>query len=100
MRYRVSLLNTDPNLDLREHQNNIQLAIKKINSGGVNGNKYSGVANIQIICINKRTIILDCSETDKIWHMHFGKELADNYGMRDFCIESSKNNQDMIFEWF
>lgn len=100
MRYRVSLLNTNPNLDLRTHKNNIKLVINNINSGGITGNKYSGVNNINIISINKTTIVLDCIEYDKIWHMHLGKELAYNYGMRNFCVQNSKNNQDIMFQWF
>ncbi|WP_026884281.1 hypothetical protein [Clostridium akagii] len=99
-RHNLSLLNVDPNLDLMKKYKEINGAITMIANGGVNGDAYNDVETIVIRKIAKRSIQLDCKESDKFWHRKLGRELAKNYGMMEFCFEDFKSRKDLMFEWY
>lgn len=100
MIYNISLINTDPTLDLSTERDNILEAAHLLESGGINGNKYSSVSKITILKITKRTIQADVIETDKTWHMHLGYEFNNNYNMGKFCYKDANNkNKEIMLEW-
>ena len=99
-RYNLSLFNVDPILNLEDKKKEINDAITKFTNGSVNGDPYDDVQTINVIKTTKRNIQLECKESNILWHIHLEKELAENYGMSEFCYKDIKNDaDDLMFQW-
>lgn len=98
-RYYLSLLNTDPTLDLSKKQKYIEKAFDIILSGGKNGDKYKNIMKINLVSIGQRGMLIDVTESDKVWHMILGHILKIHFNMEEFCYADAKNGQDIMFQW-
>lgn len=84
--YFLKLINNDTNLDLIQKTTQINNCLVEIT------NMRKGLTNFKVNNIHKNSLELIVDEKDKWWHQTFGKLLANEYGMRQFCSqwESSK----------
>ncbi len=88
--YYLKLINKNSNLDLTKKTDQINNCLNEIGKMG------KGLISYTINKISKNSIILTVEEEDKWWHQTFGKLLANDYGMRDYC---SERDSAKMFEW-
>ena len=97
--YRFTLRNRNPNLDLRNKEENIKNAIKYISSGGDGGTAFRPVKQIELLGdIKQNSFVLKVVVNDEKyaeWRRQIGRLLANKYGMRDFC---DPNDQKKMFD--
>lgn len=91
-KYYVSLHNQSEHLDLRKKKNEIKEVIEYLSFD----RNQRDIKKVSIISIEKRIIELEVEETDNNWHKRFGKILANNFGMREFC---DPNDPSRLFKW-
>lgn len=88
--YYLKLINKKSNLDLIKKTTQINNCLDEIIKMG------KGLISYTINKISKNNIILTVEEVDKWWHQTFGKLLANDYGMRDYC---SARDSAKMFKW-
>ena len=88
--YVLKLINKNKNLDLTQKSTEINNCLNEIL------NKRKGLNSFKLNKISKDCIILTVKEEDKWWHQTFGKLLANDYGMREFC---SDRDSAKMFDW-
>ena len=86
----LKLINKNNNLDLTQKSTQINNCLDEIL------NKRKGLISFNINKISNDFIILTVEEKDKWWHQTFGKLLANDYGMREYC---SDRNSAKMFDW-
>lgn len=91
-RFYFTLLNQDPQLDLRKFGKEVINAIDKIRSGGNTGHSYSNINWIDLIILSKDTIELDVEMQyeDDAWVKNFPKLLVKENPkeLRPYCKKS------------
>ncbi len=90
--YDVTLHNQSENLDLRQKKN----AIKEVLDYLAFDKNQKDIKAVSIISINKENIELEVDEIGNNWHKRFGKILANNFGMREFCDQYDPSR---LFKW-
>ena len=88
--YFLKLINKNSSLDLIQKTTQINNCLDEILKMG------KGLISYTINKISKNSIVLTVSEEDKWWHQTFGKLLANEYGMREYC---SARDSAKMFEW-
>jgi len=88
--YFLKLINKNSNLDLTKKAGQINNCLAEIVKMG------KGLISYTVNTINKNSIILTVYEEDKWWHQTFGKLLANEYGMREYC---SSRDSTKMFDW-
>lgn len=88
--YYLKLINKNSNLDLTNKTAQINDCLNEIINMG------KGLISYTINKISNNSIILTVEEEDKWWHQTFGKKLANDYGMREYC---SARDSTKMFEW-
>lgn len=88
--YILKLINKNKNLDLTQKTTEINDCLEEIIRMG------KGLISFKINKISKNSIILTVEEEDKWWHQTFGKLLANDFGMRDYCSERDSTK---MFGW-
>ena len=86
----LKLINKNNNLDLTQKSTQINNCLDEIL------NKRKGLISFNINKISNDFVILTVEEKDKWWHQTFGKLLANDYGMREYC---SDRNSAKMFDW-
>lgn len=86
----LKLINKNNNLDLTQKSTQINNCLDEIL------NKRKGLISFNTNKISNDFIILTVEEKDKWWHQTFGKLLANDYGMREYC---SDRNSAKMFDW-
>lgn len=87
-KYRFTLRNQNPKLDLRAEQEKIKNVINYIGRGGDTGQKFRPVKQIELSDIKHNSFELETVVDDEKyveWRRQVGRLLANNYGMREFC---------------
>lgn len=88
--YYLNLINKNINLDLIKKTTQIYNCLDALNKMG------KGLISYERIKISKDSIVLTVEEGDKWWHQTFGKNLANDYGMREYC---SDRDSAKMFAW-
>ncbi|MCD4769882.1 MAG: hypothetical protein K8R35_06930 [Bacteroidales bacterium] len=90
--YYITLYNKSDKLDLRKKKT----AIKEVLEYLVFDKNQKDFKSASILTIEKNYLELEVDETDNNWHMRFGKILANNFGMREFCDPCDSSR---LFKW-
>ena len=80
--YNVKLYNKSPELDLSKKETDIS---NVLNYFAVINKYQKDVTYAKLISIDQHSMVIEVEESDTNWHKTFGKTLANNFGMRDFC---------------
>ena len=91
-RYYVTLYNQSDHLDLRKKKREIKEVLDYL----AFDKNQKDVENVNIISVEKLSIEIEVDETDNNWHKRFGKILANNFGMREFCDPFDTSR---LFKW-
>jgi 5-methylcytosine-specific restriction protein B len=95
--YRFKLINQNKSLDLRKKENEIRSVINNIKRGGDTGDKFRSIKKIDIVGdIQEKYFDLRVEEEDKgyvEWRRQIGNQLANKYGMLDFCIQQGNKRK-------
>jgi hypothetical protein len=91
-KYAVTLHNQSELLDLRNKKKEIREVLDYLSFG----KNEREIKQLKLISIEKKIIQLEVEETNNNWHKRFGKILANNFGMRNFC---DPNDQSRLFKW-
>lgn len=94
--YRLSLLDSQADIDLTREKSAIQSVFNAISQGGKGGKAFQEVTAIDIIDIKKNSMIISVNETGTKWHAWVGKKLANDYGKRHLCLSE---NPKKMFIW-
>lgn len=86
----LKLINKNNNLDLTQKSIQINNCLVEILNMG------KGLISYNINKISKDIIIITVEEKNKWWHQTFGKLLANDYGMREYC---SERDSAKMFDW-
>jgi len=88
--YILKLVNKNKNLDLTKNTTKINDCLEEILRMGKGLNSY------KVNKISNNIIVLTVEEESKWWHQTFGKLLANEYGMREYCSDKDSTK---MFEW-
>jgi hypothetical protein len=91
--YQVSLYNKSTELDLRKKKTDI---VNVLNYLSVINRSQKDVTYAKLISIEQHSMVIEVGESETNWHKTFGKTLASNFGMRDFCDPMDKSR---LFKW-
>jgi len=86
----LKLINKNNNLDLTKNTTKINDCLEEILRMGKGLNSY------KVNKISTNIIVLTVEEESKWWHQTFGKLLANEYGMREYCSDKDSTK---MFEW-
>lgn len=90
--YHLTLYNRSMISKLKAKENVLKLVLKNF----VNDKSIPDVTSAKIKDINDSGIIMEVDESGDSWHKKFGKMLANEYLMREYC---DQNNPSRLFKW-
>lgn len=89
-KYSLHLFNTNPNLDLRKKEKEINNVFKEVKDDKI------GLSSVQSISIEQHYLTITVKESSDHWHTKIGSKLANEQNMRNFCKENEKSK---MFKW-
>ena len=93
VKYKLDLINTDENLDLRTKRKEIENAIRITKA-----EKVGGIGSCKIVePIEKYSIVLAVTETKNFWHTKLCNNLANEPSMRIYCKDGDRTK--MFKSW-
>ena len=88
--YNVKLYNLSEKLDLRKKKKDMEWVINNL------VDRRKDIDSARITIVEKYYFEIEVEESSKNWHKLFGKILANNFGMREYC---DSNDPSRLFYW-
>ena len=88
--YALSLVSRESTLDLRQKRKAIEQVVRDLLE------MRSDLLHCEVSCVNEHDLQLAVDEVGKSWHPLFGKKLANEKNMRQFCHPKDLSR---LFTW-